>query len=81
MGTRDRHLPERAPTRVLVRFGLGDFAQAVLTGLITSYVIVVFIPQADSSLPILLPAAALTFALVRGIGSGLDAFLNPVVAS
>jgi len=81
MGTRDRHLPERAPTRVLVRFGLGDFAQAVLTGLITSYVIVVFIPQADSSLPILLPAAALTFTLVRGIGSGLDAFLNPVVAS
>ncbi|GAA4170856.1 MFS transporter [Gryllotalpicola koreensis] len=74
-------LPERAPTRVLVRFGLGDFAQAVLTGLITSYVLVVFVPQAGSSLPILLPAAALTFALVRGIGSGLDAFLNPVVAS
>jgi GPH family glycoside/pentoside/hexuronide:cation symporter len=74
-------LPERAPTGVLVRFGLGDFAQAVLTGLITSYVMVVFIPQAGSSLPVLLPAAALTFALVRGIGSGLDAFLNPLVAS
>ncbi|AYG03804.1 MFS transporter [Gryllotalpicola protaetiae] len=73
--------PERAPTRVLVRFGLGDFAQAVLTGLITSYVLVVFVPQAHSSLPVLLPAAALTFALVRGIGSGLDAFLNPLVAS
>ncbi|GAA4163489.1 hypothetical protein GCM10022286_24030 [Gryllotalpicola daejeonensis] len=73
--------PDRAPTRVLVRFGFGDFAQAVLTGLITSYVMVVFIPQADSSLPVLLPAAALTFALVRGIGSGLDAFLNPLVAS
>jgi GPH family glycoside/pentoside/hexuronide:cation symporter len=72
---------ERAPSRVLVRFGLGDFAQAVLTGLITSYVMVVFIPQAGSSLPVLLPAAALTFALVRGVGSGLDAFLNPLVAS
>lgn len=71
----------QAPTAVLVRFSFGDFARAILSGLITSYVMAVFIPQGNSSLPILLPAAAATFAVVRGIGSIFDALIDPLVAS
>lgn len=68
------------PTRVLVLFCFGDLGRAVLSGLITSYLMVVYIPQSTSSLPILLPAAAVTFAIVRGIGSVLDAVIDPVIA-
>lgn len=69
-----------APTRVLVLFCFGDLGRAVLSGLITSYLMVVYIPQSTASLPVLLPAAALTFAVVRGIGSVLDAVIDPLIA-
>lgn len=69
-----------APTGVLVTFCLADFARALLAGLITSYLMVVFIPQSTSSLPVLLPAAAATFAVVRGVGSVIDAVIDPLIA-
>ncbi|GAA2182547.1 MFS transporter [Brooklawnia cerclae] len=68
------------PTSVLINFCLADFARALLSGLITSYLMVVFIPQPTSSLPVLLPAAAVTFAVVRGVGSVIDAVVDPLIA-
>ena len=69
-----------APTGVLVNFCLADFARALLAGVFTSYLMVVFIPTSTSSLPVLLPAAATTFAVVRGVGSVLDAVIDPWIA-
>ena len=71
---------EAAPNGVLLRFCMGDLARAILTGLITSYLMVVFVPQSTASLPILLPTAALTFAIVRGVGSVIDAVIDPLIA-
>lgn len=71
----------RAPNRVLYTYCWADFARALLSGLITSYLMVVFIPQSTSSLPVLLPAAAATFAIVRGAGSVVDAVIDPIIAS
>lgn len=76
----DGALRPQAPNRVLVGFCVGDLARAFLSGLVTSYLMVVFIPQSTSSLPVLLPAAAVTFMVVRGITSVIDAFLNPLIA-
>lgn len=69
-----------APTGVLLTFCLSDLGRALLSGLITSYLMVVFVPQSTSSLPVLLPAAAATFAVVRGIGSVVDAVIDPLIA-
>lgn len=69
-----------APRRVLVAFCCGDLARAFLSGLVTSYLMVIFIPASTSTLPVLLPAAAATFMVVRGVGSLVDAVIDPFIA-
>ncbi len=72
---------DTAPVSVLIRFCFGDLARAFLGGIVTSYLLVVFIPSSTSSLPVLIPAAAATLALVRGIGAVVDALVDPLIAA
>jgi GPH family glycoside/pentoside/hexuronide:cation symporter len=60
---------------------MGDFARAVFNGLITSYLMYIYVPTKDSSIPVLLLYAAVTFAVLRGIGAIVDAFIDLWIAS
>lgn len=72
----------KQPTRnVLIRYCMGDFARAIFNGLITSYLIYVYIPKENSTMPELLLKASLTFAVLRGIGAIVDAFIDLFIAS
>lgn len=61
---------------------LGDFSRGLIGGIITSYLLTFFIPTtANSTLPQFLVNAALTMAVIRGIGTVVDAVTDPWVAS
>lgn len=60
---------------------MGDFSRALFNGLTSSYLMYIFVPQKNSSLPLLLPFGALTFAVIRGLGVILDALIDPYIAS
>jgi GPH family glycoside/pentoside/hexuronide:cation symporter len=60
---------------------LGDFARAIFNGLTATYLMYIFLPQANSALPLLLPYGALSFAIVRFIGVIFDAVIDPLIAS
>ena len=61
---------------------LGDFSRGLIGGIITSYLLTFFIPTtASSTLPQFLVNAALTMAVIRGIGTVVDAVTDPWVAS
>ena len=62
-------------------FCLGDFSRAIFNGLTATYLMYIFIPQSTSSLPLLLPYGALTFAAIRGVGVIFDALIDPFIAS
>lgn len=74
-------MTKKATNGTLFAFCLGDFARAIFNGLTVTYLMLVFVPQGKSTLPILLPCAALAFALIRGLGMVFDALINPLVAS
>ena len=74
-------MKKQAGTGTLVAFCMGDFARAIFNGLTVTYLMLIFIPQEKSTLPILLPSAALAFAVIRGAGMVLDAVINPWIAS
>jgi GPH family glycoside/pentoside/hexuronide:cation symporter len=67
--------------RAFFRFCMGDFARAVFNGLITSYLMYIYVPIEGSSIPVLLVYAAITFAVLRGIGAVVDAFIDLWIAS
>ena len=62
-------------------FCLDDFSRAIFHGLTATYLMYIFIPQSTSSLPLLLPYGALTFAAIRGVGVIFDALIDPFIAS
>ena len=74
-------MKKQAGTGVLAAFCMGDFARAIFNGLTVTYLMLIFIPQEKSNLPILLPNAALAFALIRGIGTVFDAVIDPWIAA
>ena len=67
--------------RSMFLFCLGDFSRAIFNGLTATYLMYIFIPQSTSSLPLLLPYVALTFAAIRGVGVIFDALIDPFIAS
>ena len=61
---------------------LGDFSRGLIGGIITSYLLTFFIPtNANTTLPQFFLNAALTMAIIRGIGTVIDAVTDPWVAS
>lgn len=62
-------------------FCFGDFSRAIFNGLTATYLMYIFLPQENSSLPLLLPYGALTFACIRLIGVLFDALIDPLIAN
>ena len=61
---------------------LGDFARGLINGIITTYLLTFFIPTSSkTTLPQFFAAAAITMAIIRGIGTIVDAVTDPWVAS
>ncbi len=61
---------------------LGDFSRGLIGGIITSYLLTFFIPtNSNTTLPQFFLNAALTMAVIRGIGTVVDAVTDPWVAS
>ena len=65
----------------LITYCLAFFGQAMLSGLVVTYLMTIYIPTDSSALPILLPNAALAFALIRGVGTIIDAVIDLAIAS
>lgn len=74
-------MKKEAGYKALVALCLGDFARAIFNGLTVTYLMYIYIPQDGSSLPILLPNAAIAFAIIRGIGVIFDALIDPFIAT
>ena len=61
---------------------LGDMSRGLIGGIITSYLLTFFIPtNSNTTLPQFFLKAALTMAVIRGIGTVIDAVTDPWVAS
>lgn len=61
---------------------LGDLSRGLIGGIITTYLLTFFIPTtSDTTLPQFFLNAALTMAIIRGIGTVIDAITDPWVAS
>ncbi len=61
---------------------LGDFSRGLIGGIITSYLLTFFIPtNSSTTLPRFFLNAAVTMAVVRGIGTIVDAITDPWVAN
>ena len=61
---------------------LGDFARGLINGIITTYLLTFFIPtNSNTTLPQFFAKAALTMAIIHGIGTVIDAVTDPWVAS
>jgi GPH family glycoside/pentoside/hexuronide:cation symporter len=70
-----------ASNKTLLIFCLGDFSRSVFNALTVTYLMYIFIPSETSSIPTLLPYAAVVFAVVRGVGVIFDAAIDPWIAS
>ncbi len=65
-------------------FGLcmGNFSRGMINGIITTYLLTFFIPtKADTTLPQFFLNAALVMAVIRGLGTVIDAITDPWVAN
>ncbi len=61
---------------------LGDFSRGLIGGIVTSYLLTFYIPtNSDTTLPQFFFNAAITMAVIRGIGTVIDAITDPWVAS
>lgn len=61
---------------------LGDFSRGMIGGIITSYLLTFFIPtNANTTLPQFFLNAAVLMAVIRGIGTIVDAITDPWVAN
>jgi GPH family glycoside/pentoside/hexuronide:cation symporter len=68
-----------ASTAKLFVFSLGEFARAVLGGLLVTYLLKFFNVTESSGLPMLLPAALI--GILRGVSIVFDAVIDPWIAS
>jgi len=65
----------------IVALCMGDFARGMINGIITTYLLTFFIPtNANTTLPQFFLNAALIMAIIRGIGTVVDAVTDPWVA-
>ena len=65
----------------IVALCLGDFSRGLINGIITTYLLTFFIPtNANTTLPQFFLNAALIMAIIRGIGTVVDAITDPWVA-
>ena len=65
----------------IVALCMGDFARGLIGGIITTYLLTFFIPTKEgTTLPQFFLAASLTIAIIRGIGTVVDAITDPWVA-
>ncbi len=61
---------------------LGDFSRGLINGIITTYLLTFFIPtNSETTLPQFFLKAALIMAIIRGIGTIIDAITDPWVAN
>ncbi len=66
----------------IVALCMGDFARGLIGGIITTYLLTFFIPtNANTTLPQFFLKASLTIAVIRGIGTVVDAITDPWVAN
>ncbi len=65
----------------IISLCMGDFARGMINGIITTYLLTFFIPtNANTTLPQFFLNAALIMAIIRGIGTVVDAITDPWVA-
>lgn len=61
---------------------MGNFARGMINGIVTTYLLTFFIPtNAKTTLPQFFLSAALVMAVIRGIGTIVDAITDPWVAN
>lgn len=61
---------------------MGDFARGMINGIVTTYLLTFFIPtNANTTLPQFFLSASLVMAIIRGIGTVVDAVTDPWVAN
>jgi GPH family glycoside/pentoside/hexuronide:cation symporter len=72
-------MDKRLSTGKLFLFSLGDFARAILGGLLVTYLIKFFNVTESSGLPLLLPPALV--GILRGLSIIFDAVIDPWIAS
>ncbi|MBR3972851.1 MAG: MFS transporter [Oscillospiraceae bacterium] len=65
----------------IIALCMGDFARGMINGIVTTYLLTFFIPtNANTTLPQFFLNAALIMAIIRGIGTVVDAVTDPWVA-
>ena len=65
----------------IIALCMGDFARGMINGIVTTYLLTFFIPtNANTTLPQFFLNAALIMAVIRGIGTVVDAITDPWVA-
>ena len=66
----------------IISLCMGDFARGMINGIVTTYLLTFFIPtNANTTLPQFFLNAALVMAVIRGIGTIVDAVTDPWVAN
>ncbi len=66
----------------IIALCMGDFSRGMINGIITTYLLTFFIPtNANTTLPQFFLNAALVMAIIRGIGTVIDAITDPWVAN
>ena len=81
MTKRELSEEELKKQKALTRFCYGDLARSLFNGLITTYLMALYVPAEGSGIPQKLVFGAVAFAIMRGIGAIVDAFIDPWIAS
>lgn len=73
---------KKLTTSKIVALCMGDFSRGMINGIITTYLLTFFIPtNANTTLPQFFLSASLVMAVIRGIGTVVDAVTDPWVAN
>ncbi|MBQ8278572.1 MAG: MFS transporter [Roseburia sp.] len=73
---------KKLTTGKIIALCAGDFSRGLINGIITTYLLTFFIPtNANTTLPQFFAGAALVMAIIRGIGTVVDAITDPWVAN
>lgn len=73
---------KKLTTGKIIALCAGDVSRGLINGIITTYLLTFFIPtNANTTLPQFFVSAALVMAIIRGIGTVVDAVTDPWVAN
>lgn len=73
---------KKLTTGKIIALCAGDVSRGLINGIITTYLLTFFIPtNANTTLPQFFTSAALVMAIIRGIGTVVDAITDPWVAN